>query len=417
MNQLHFQQDFNQQSPLRRRDINAISFLKQFPQYFLRPCGRATFERCSQDQFIASHISAQNCEWACRPSVAASELATTIWDNGISKKIKELRKAKKSIKQLTPKLDQIAEGKKTIFPFDHQVYHAVILQILYPLAILSVVIFQSQVYSEEFPFKLCKCPNTFLCNLKQIQLQCFSHMYYASIIGMRFKLNFCFIFVEMSNFSSHAENNTLTKKQTKKMLKSFTFLDTIDQQILDQFVHTGAAMFSMAINLKVAQFCVADLERLNKVVIKQNFATCQDAFKKDASIENFRDWTLNSTLAKSKQNFILTTKKKLVELLNDDSLDKENDTSNASAPKQKLLYPSTSKFTLPNNFQQVITVDSSSADNDQGPTIFKKKKRSFQEQCFPKKCLPNATNKELLTKNRRKKKTTKKGNQRPLKYV
>ena len=192
------------------------------------------------------------------------------------------------------------------------------------------------------------------------------------------------------------------------MLKSFTFLDTIDQKILDQFVHTGAAMFSMAINLKVAQFCVADLERLNKVVIKQNFATCQDAFKKDTSIENFRDWTLNSTLAKSKQNFILTTKKKLVELLNDDSLDKENDTSNASAPKRKLLYPSTSKFTLPNNFQKVITVDSSSADNDQGPTIFKKKKQSFQEQCFPKKCLPNATNEELLTKNRRKKKTTKK---------
>ena len=111
----------------------------------MRPYGRATFERCSQDQFIASHISAQNCEWACRPSVAASELATTIRDNGISKKIKELRKAKKSIKQLTPKLDQIAEGKKTIFPFDHQVYHAVIFQILYPLAILSIVIFQSQV--------------------------------------------------------------------------------------------------------------------------------------------------------------------------------------------------------------------------------------------------------------------------------
>ena len=80
-------------------NVNKVSFFRHFPKDFRHPYGAATDEGCTEEAFILTHLRQANCEWLCRPSVAASELSESIEANkGTATDLEDLKNAESRIR-------------------------------------------------------------------------------------------------------------------------------------------------------------------------------------------------------------------------------------------------------------------------------------------------------------------------------
>ena len=107
-------------------------------------------------------------------------------------------------------------------------------------------------------------------------------------------------FSELNKFHAKATDGTMQRKHVKKCKKAFNAFTDHDNLLLDELIFVGAAVFSMAIHIKVGKYCINNFQFLsNKMETRES----SSAFKNNPSIENFIHWTINSTL-KSKVQII-----------------------------------------------------------------------------------------------------------------
>ena len=101
-------------SPTKRNDgpihVNKVSFFRHFPKDFLRIYGAATDEGCTEEAFILTCLRQANCEWLCRPSLAASELCESIQENkNTATDLEDLKNAESEFDNLKQYLDQLSQ--------------------------------------------------------------------------------------------------------------------------------------------------------------------------------------------------------------------------------------------------------------------------------------------------------------------
>ena len=93
------------------KNVAKVHFSQHFPKDFLRPYGNATERTVAADADFKRKLQPFTCEWLCRPSVAASELAATM-DENLEKfnDVKLLASATEHIDNMKSKLESVSEG-------------------------------------------------------------------------------------------------------------------------------------------------------------------------------------------------------------------------------------------------------------------------------------------------------------------
>jgi len=107
--------------------VNKVQYFNHFPKDFLRPYGPATEDGATTKEMIHKRLRTINCEWLCRPSMAASELSDSICHNSqVLSSLQIFHRGAKHFAAMDKKLEGVSEGKcshfHSSFPYLHTIF-------------------------------------------------------------------------------------------------------------------------------------------------------------------------------------------------------------------------------------------------------------------------------------------------------
>jgi len=96
--------------------VNKVQYFNHFPKDFLRPYGPATEDGATTKEMIHKRLRTMNCEWLCRPSVAASELSDSISHNSqVLSSLQIFHRGAKYFATMDKKLEGVSKGECSHF--------------------------------------------------------------------------------------------------------------------------------------------------------------------------------------------------------------------------------------------------------------------------------------------------------------
>ena len=125
------------------------------------------------------------------------------------------------------------------------------------------------------------CPKSKETLRKVAKGECACRLCYLSSQKLLSSCVFLFV-AEMNTLTNAGSDSQLDVVKTENMIKSVkSMFHGVDKAVLEEFVEAGAAMFATGIQMRVANYCVSDLNRLATKHLQKDKSRATAAFRAD----------------------------------------------------------------------------------------------------------------------------------------